>query len=145
LPSENVFRTRKLFASPQDFAARTEQTYSASFKCSYLMISYAGLRDDPTKGCDDNPVAYVTYWFQLYRDSKEEKNSDNGANSHDSLVTDAINLRRDFLNNRTIEMNRMEHQALVQVGDMVKVQPCEHIVNALGDWINFRLTVEVNS
>jgi hypothetical protein len=44
-----------------------------------------------------------------------------------------------------ITKGKVEHQALVQIGEMVKVQPCEHIVNTFGDWLNFRLTVEVNS
>jgi hypothetical protein len=143
LPSEIITRTRKLFASSQDFAARTSQTYVAAFKAHYLMISFAGFRDDPTKGCDDDPVTYVTYALQLYRDSQEEK--DNKPNSHDLLVTDAIALRNAFLEDRVIVANKIEHQALVQIGEMIKVQPCEHIVGTAGDWLNFRLTVEVNS
>lgn len=143
LPSENVFRTRRLFASRQDFAAQIQANYTEALKLHYLMLSFAGFRDDPTKGCDDDPVTYVTYALQLYRDTKEEKST--GTNSHDLLVIDAINLRNAFLEDRVITASKIEHRALVQVGEMIKVQPCEHIVDTLGDWINFRLTVEVNS
>lgn len=143
LPGMKVMRTRKLFASPQDFAARTSQTYIDAFKASYLMISFVGFRDDQSKGCDDDPVSYVTYALQLYRDSQEEKST--GSNSHDLLVADTINLRNAFLVDRVVIAAKIEHQALIQVGEMVKVQPCEHIVGTEGDWLNFRLTVEVNS
>lgn len=143
LPTEVVFRTRKLFASPQDFAARTDQTYTDTFKAHYLMVSFANVRDDATKGCDDDPVKYVTYLLQLYRDSQEEKTS--LPNSHDMLVSDTMKLTNAFLQDRVIIANKQEHQALVQAGDMIKVQLCEHIVGTVGDWINFRLTVEVNS
>ena len=143
LSTEKVFRTRKLFASSQDFAARTTQSYIPAFKAHYLMISLASLRDDPRKGCDDDPVVFITYALQLYRDSQEEK--DAKPNSHDMLVRDTLLLRNSFLKDRDIVGDQIVHQALVQVGEMVKVQPCEHIVGTLGDWLNFRLTVEVNS
>lgn len=138
-----VMRTRKLFQSAQDFATRNSLMYEAAFKCSYFMIAFASFRDDATRGCDDDPVTYITYMMQLYRDSQEEKIGK--INSHDQLVVDTINLRNIFLENRSILDNKIEHQALVQVGEMVKVQPCEHIVGTVGDWLNFRLTVEVNS
>lgn len=143
LPTEYVFRTRKLFASRQDFAAQVEDTYSEAYKIHYLMFSFGNIQDSPTKGCDDDPVTYVTYLGQLYRSVQEEKSD--APNSHDLLVSDYITLRNAFLEDRVIVSQKVEHRALVQVGDMIKVQPCEHIVDETGDWLNFRLTVEVNS
>lgn len=143
LSGEIVTRTRKLYASPQDFATRNDLVYNTTFKCHYLMFGFLGIRDDATKGCDDDPVTYITYSGQLYADAQEEK--DTGPNSHDLLVSQYIDLRNAFLEDRVIVNSKIEHQALVQVGQMVKVQPCEHIVGAVGDWINFTLTVEVNS
>ncbi len=143
LPAMYVFKTPHYFASPQDFAAQVEDAYTKEYKPKYLMFNYGSFRDDTTKGCDDDPLVKITFIAQLYRSIQQAKTGED--NSHDLLVTDLITLRNAFLLDRVIEPENIEHEALVQVGDFIRFQKCEHIVSEIGNWVNFRVTVEVNN
>lgn len=142
LPGENVFRTRKFFASPQDFAAQTNQTYVKGFKTTYFMIQFSHIELSKKKGCDDDPVVWVYYSCQLYRDVQEEKTT--GSNSHDLMVNDAITLINGFLDQVQLDSDKIQSYYLEQVGPMIKVQPCEYVLETIGDWINFKIAFEVN-
>lgn len=146
LPGMHGFKTPHYFASAQDFAAQVGDTFANTYRPKYFMFSYGTFRDDPTKGCDDDPLVYITFTGQLYRSIQQTKTGQD--NSHDLLVKDLINLRNAFLDDRVIATSgaiSIEHQALVQVGDFVRFQKCEHIVNEVGNWVNFRVTTEVNN
>jgi hypothetical protein len=142
LPTVNVFDTPQYFASPQDFAAVAEETFIKPYKARYLMFSY-GTFQDLSKGCDDNPAVNVTFKLQLYRTFQQFKTG--GSSSHNLLVNDFIVLRNAFLQDRVIISNNIEHNALTQTGDLVLAGNSEYILNDVGDWMNFRLTVEVNN
>lgn len=143
LPSVKVIETPTYFASPQDFAAFVGDSYVKPYKCKYLIFSYGTFRDSPNKGCDDDPDLFVTFRMQLYRTVQERRAAQ--SNSHDLLVTDFIALRNAFLINRDIRMSAIVHNALTQTGDMVNAGNSEYIVGDVGDWMNFRVEVEIHN
>ena len=144
LAGMHVFKTPHFFATAQDFAAQVQDTFTSSYKVKYAMFSYETFRDDPTKGCDDDPLVKPTVNLQLYRSIQQARTGQD--NSHDLLVDDLINLRNAFLVDRVIVPDNIEHGALVQVGGMVRIQKCEHIAkDEFGSWINLRVTAEVNN
>lgn len=143
LPDMHVFKTPHYFASPQDFAGQVEDNYTSEYKVKYAMFSYGVFVDSKTKGCDDDPNVNVNFRLQLYRSIQQAKTGQD--NSHDLLINDLVDLRNGFLTDRVIELHNIEHEGLVQVGDLVRVQQCEHIVNELGNWVNLRVGVEINN
>lgn len=141
--ANHIFPTPVYFASAQDFAAMVQETFvQKTYKVFYLMINFGRFEDSRTRGCDDDPVLTVSYKFQLFRETQEARNSN--PNSHDQLVTDMVNLRNRFLATQDITPNQIVHSPLVQVGDMITIQDCEYVVGILGDWMNFRVNVEIN-
>ncbi len=139
------FDTPYYFAAPQDFAATVEEIFiEGIYKVRYSMLSFAGFVDSKTRGCDENPSVFMNYDIQLFRQDQEAR--DGQPNSHDLLIQDMCALRESFLRDRDIEQNKVTHSALVMRGEMAKALPCEHVSSGvIGDWINFRLTIEVNA
>lgn len=142
--NKHVFTTPIYFPSAQDFAARTEDTYNQkTYKIKYVMFSFANYRD-AVKGDDENPDVFLTFNFQLFRQIQQFVTDQ--PNSHDLIVADMIKLMNSFNRDRDISGfpgKTIAHSSLVQSGDMAKAQESEYIVDVIGDWINYRLTVEV--
>lgn len=145
LPEYKVLAFPYYFASPQDFAASFGENSNfdpKTYKVKCAIIYYGNFLNSKTKGCEDDPNLFIALKIQLYRTLQQHTVGD--VNSHDLLVDDIIDLRNKLLNNLDIEFNRITIHEIAQMGDMINAQQCQFVVGDLGDWVNLRLTIEVN-
>src|SRR5512141_2271633 len=85
IPNVPIFKTPNYFASPQDFAARVNETsiFDKGYKVRYAMFGFSAFQDSRTKGCDEDPNTKLIFTLQLYRSVQQEKTGQD--NSHDLL------------------------------------------------------------
>lgn len=138
-----ILKTPVYFASGQDFAKMVGDTYTTQYRVSYIIMSVGRIEASNTKGCDDDPITWVTYKFQLFRQFQEYTESQ--SNSHDLVVADYITLYNAFNQGKDIDNNKITQYGLQMSGDALNVVESPFVRGVLGDWIDYRVRVEVNN
>lgn len=148
-PDFYFFGTPTYFATPEMFAARTEQVYAENtYKVKFLMLRYGNFRDSKSKGWDEIPDTSPTFILSIFHQFKESHQTPDKMawlpNSHDITVGRMIDIRNQMLLNRDVIEGELVRKPIEQIGDMAVATPCPYVANdCIGDLINFRITWEI--
>jgi hypothetical protein len=150
-PDYHFFRTPVYFANKQQFCKfiKAAEPYNENYVIKYANVVFGRFTDSKKAGWDHSPSTAPSWRIQMFHSFVEYRlNDDETApltNSHDTLVNDMITLRNGFLIDRDIidQPNKLVAQPLEMMGDMMIANESPFIKDEIGDWINFRFTVEV--